>query len=81
MTIQAYQHDILIMDRSGSISDILAGMQDGFREFCASQAALEAEGIRVTGSLWQFHGTGRGPAGHGRLLPVHGPGRLPGRRP
>lgn len=54
MTIQAYQHDILIMDRSGSISDILAGMQDGFREFCASQAALEAEGIRVTGSLWQF---------------------------
>lgn len=54
MTIQAYQHDILIMDRSGSIAEILEGMQDGFREFCASQAALAAEGIRVTASLWQF---------------------------
>lgn len=54
MTIQSYQHDILIVDRSGSIGEILEGMQDGFREFCASQAALEAEGTRVTASLWQF---------------------------
>lgn len=54
MTNQAYQHDILVIDRSGSIGDILSGMQDGFREFCASQAALAAEGTRVTASLWQF---------------------------
>jgi len=58
MTNPRYQHDILIMDRSGSISSILEGMQDGFREFIGAQGALHVsqggELESVTASLWQF---------------------------
>jgi hypothetical protein len=54
VTDPAYHHDIIISDRSGSIWSVIHGMQDGYREFCESQARLTSEGMRVTGSLWQF---------------------------
>lgn len=58
MTNPRYQHDILIIDRSWSINEILAGMQDGLTEFLHGQdellAAQGGELERVTASLWQF---------------------------
>jgi len=58
MTNPRYQHDIVVMDRSGSIREILQGMQEGFREFISAQGALHVsqggELESVTASLWQF---------------------------
>jgi hypothetical protein len=57
MTDPLYQHDVLVIDRSGSIGDILAGMQEGLDGFLAALAALEApQGPlrKVTASLWDF---------------------------
>lgn len=51
MTDPGYVHDIFIIDRSGSMDDILAGMQSGFQELVKEQ---EASLLRTTASLWQF---------------------------
>jgi hypothetical protein len=52
MTEPGYRHRIIVMDRSGSIADILAGQQSGLREFFSSEAAVT--GGRATYSLWDF---------------------------
>lgn len=52
MTQPGYRHRIIIMDRSGSIADILAGQQSGLREFFNSEAAVTVG--RATYSLWDF---------------------------
>lgn len=58
MTNPRYQHNILIIDRSGSIESILDGMQDGLREFLGSRGELHfsqgGELEDITASLWQF---------------------------
>lgn len=51
MTDSGYVHDIFIIDRSGSMSNIVAGMQSGFRELIGQQIANP---VRTTASLWQF---------------------------
>ena len=51
MTQPGYRHRIIIMDRSGSIADILAGQQSGLREFFGSEAQVPG---RATYSLWDF---------------------------
>jgi hypothetical protein len=52
MTQQEYRHRIIVQDRSGSMSTILAGAQAGLEEFLASEAAQPG---RVTVSLWDFN--------------------------
>lgn len=52
MTQPGYRHRIIIMDRSGSIADILAGQQSGLSEFFRSEAAVT--GGMATYSLWDF---------------------------
>lgn len=51
MTQPGYRHRIIIMDRSGSIADILAGQQGGLREFFASEEKVPG---KATFSLWDF---------------------------
>jgi hypothetical protein len=51
MTDSDYRHTIFIIDHSGSMEEILAGMQSGFSEFIAKQSAYPG---KATASLWQF---------------------------
>jgi hypothetical protein len=51
VTQPGYRHRIIIMDRSGSIADILAGQQGGLREFFASEEKVPG---KATFSLWDF---------------------------
>lgn len=51
MTQAGYRHRIIVMDRSGSIADILAGQQNGLKELFGSEAAVPG---KVTFSLWDF---------------------------
>lgn len=51
MTESGYRHRIIIMDRSGSISKILAGQQSGLLEFFGSEEKIPG---KVTFSLWDF---------------------------
>lgn len=51
MTQQGYRHDIFIIDRSGSMDEILDGMQSGFDDFVREQSKLPG---KATASLWQF---------------------------
>jgi hypothetical protein len=51
VTQPGYRHRIIIMDRSGSIADILAGQQSGLREFFGSEAQVPGD---ATFSLWDF---------------------------
>ena len=51
MTQPGYRHRIIIMDRSGSIVNILTGQQGGLREFFGSEAQVPG---RATYSLWDF---------------------------
>jgi hypothetical protein len=51
VTQPGYRHRIIIMDRSGSIADILAGQQSGLREFFGSEARVPG---KATFSLWDF---------------------------
>lgn len=53
MTDQNYAHDLLVIDRSGSMKDIQAGVQSGFQEFIAAQ---KLNPVRTTASLVQFDG-------------------------
>ncbi len=54
MTDPNYQHDIFIIDRSGSMEKIREGTQAGIDEFIVSQAALKKNDLKITASLWQF---------------------------
>ena len=54
MTNPAYRHLIIVIDRSGSMSKIQAGMQSGFEEFTGQQR--QAPG-KTTISLYQFDDT------------------------
>jgi hypothetical protein len=54
MTQSGYRHRILIVDRSGSMEDILAGMQSGYREFIQSERAATPDYGKLTISLWDF---------------------------
>ena len=51
MTQPGYRHRIIVMDRSGSIADILAGQQSGLREFFNSEGQVPG---KATFSLWDF---------------------------
>lgn len=51
MTQPGYRHRIIVMDRSGSIADILAGQQSGLREFFRSEGQVPG---KATYSLWDF---------------------------
>jgi hypothetical protein len=51
MTQQGYRHRVIIQDRSGSMTKILRGAQDGLDEFIAGEAAVPG---KVTVSLWDF---------------------------
>jgi hypothetical protein len=51
VTQPGYRHRIIIMDRSGSISSILAGQQEGLREFFRSEGQVPG---KATFSLWDF---------------------------
>lgn len=45
----------MIIDRSGSIGNILAGQQDGLTEFAGSEQAVQEKlGDRATYSVWDF---------------------------
>jgi hypothetical protein len=52
VTQPGYRHRIIVMDRSGSIEQILAGQQGGLREFFGSEKQVAAG--RATYSLWDF---------------------------
>jgi hypothetical protein len=54
VTQAGYRHRILIVDRSGSIRDILAGQQSGLGEFLRSERDATPENGRLTVSLWDF---------------------------
>lgn len=55
MTNPKRRHIIFVMDRSGSIRQILADMQGGFDQFVADQIVTdETEGLTTTASLYQF---------------------------
>lgn len=55
MTLKGYRHRILVIDRSWSIHDILAGQQSGLEEFFHSEERVQAEvGGRATYSVWEF---------------------------
>lgn len=57
MTDPLYQHAVLVTDRSGSIGEILDGMQEGLQGFIAAlgqQAAPQGPLRKVTASLWDF---------------------------
>lgn len=51
MTNPNYRHRILILDRSGSIANILSGQQSGLAEFFAMEASVPG---KATYSVWQF---------------------------
>ncbi|HEY1705566.1 MAG TPA: hypothetical protein VGG75_38260 [Trebonia sp.] len=51
MAQPGYRHRILVIDRSGSIADILSGQQSGMREFFGSEAGVPG---KATYSLWDF---------------------------
>jgi len=51
VTQPGYRHRIIIMDRSGSIADILAGQQSGLGEFFRSEGQVPG---KATYSLWDF---------------------------
>jgi hypothetical protein len=51
VTQPGYRHRIIVMDRSGSIADILAGQQSGLKEFFGSEEKVPG---KVTFSLWDF---------------------------
>jgi hypothetical protein len=51
VTQPGYRHRIIVMDRSGSIWDILAGQQSGLQEFLRSEERVPG---KVTFSLWDF---------------------------
>src|SRR5882724_4452266 len=51
MTNPERRHIIFVMDRSGSIRDILSDMQGGFSQFITDQLAVPLE---TTASLYQF---------------------------
>lgn len=51
MTDSGYAHHVFIIDRSGSMHKIYAGMQSGFQEFLAAQ---QLNPVRATASLWDF---------------------------
>lgn len=51
MTQPGYRHRIIVMDRSGSIDEILAGQQSGLGEFFRSEGQVPG---KATFSLWDF---------------------------
>lgn len=56
MTQSGYRHRIIVMDRSGSIANILLGQQGGLEEFFSSEGAVAAghPSGKATYSLWDF---------------------------
>jgi hypothetical protein len=51
MTQPGYRHRILVVDRSGSISNVLTGQQSGLEEFFMSESRVPG---KATYSLWDF---------------------------
>jgi hypothetical protein len=51
MTQPGYRHRILVIDRSGSISNVLTGQQSGLEEFFMSESRVPG---KATYSLWDF---------------------------
>jgi hypothetical protein len=51
VTQPGYRHRIIVMDRSGSINDILEGQQSGLSEFFGSEGQVPGD---ATYSLWDF---------------------------
>lgn len=52
MTQPNRRHLLMLMDRSGSIDEVLDDMQGGFDHFVREQAAIAD--VKTTGTLWQF---------------------------